>query len=86
MVRFAQPHALFRRGASLLLSVALMLLFGVRNPVIVVLGALFLWAPVSIPVNMYCVYMMPLGLRPWVPRGKKPFESTVPQIFESKNK
>jgi hypothetical protein len=64
MVRFAQAHAFFRRAISLVLPFVFLLIFGVRNPLILVIGSILLWAPMSIPVNMYCVYMMPLGLKP----------------------
>ena len=35
----------------------------------------------SIPVNMYCVYTMPLVLKPWSQRGRKPFDFVPYEIF-----
>jgi len=85
-VRYVQPHAAFRRTIALVLSTVVLVILGVQNPLTLVIGSLLLWVPMSIPVNMFCVYTMPLSLKPWKPRGKKPFDSIVPQIFEPKNK
>jgi uncharacterized paraquat-inducible protein A len=81
MVRFAQPHALFRRTISLLMSCGVLLVFGVRKPIVFAVGSLLLWLPMSIAVNMYCVYAMPLGLKPWTQRGRIPFDAGPLELF-----
>lgn len=83
MVRFVQPHAPFRRTIALTFSFIATVLIGARRPIAILAGTLLLWAPMSIPVNMYCVYKMPLGLKAWKQRGKKPFDSTVPELFDN---
>jgi hypothetical protein len=82
MVRFAQPHALFRRALSLSLSVTILLIVGVHKPLILAIGSILLWLPISILVNMYCVYVMPLGLQPWKPRGRRPFAPGPIVLFQ----
>jgi len=86
MVRLAQPHAFLRRTVALILSAFVLLLFGVRNPLALVAGSLLLWVPMSIPVNMYCVYAMPLGLKPWTHRGRKPFDFVPYDIFGKRSR
>ena len=85
-VCYVQPHAVFRRSTALLLSIIVLMIAGVRNPVTLVIGSVLLWVPMSFAFNMYCVYVMPLGLKPWKPRGKNPFDSVVPRIFGPKTK
>jgi uncharacterized paraquat-inducible protein A len=86
MVRFAQPHAIFRRAVSLLLAAIVLMICGVRNPLMLVIGSILLWVPMSIAVNMYCVYAMPVGLRPWKQRGRKPFDEGPPELFNNRPK
>lgn len=65
----------------------ILMIAGVRHPLTLTIGSLLLWVPMSIAVNMFCVYTMPMGLKPWEEReGKKPFDSVVPEIFEHKTK
>jgi hypothetical protein len=73
MVRFAQPHAFFRRALSLSLSVIVLLIVGVRKPLVLAIGSILLWVPMSILINMYSVYAMSLGLKPWKPRQHRTF-------------
>lgn len=70
---------------SLLISCLALLIFGVRNPIAFAIGSLLLWLPMSIAVNMYCVYAMPLALKPWKERGRKPFDSAL-RIFGDRSK
>jgi len=86
MVRFSQPHALFRRAISLLLLTIVLLLVGVRSTIILVMGSVLLWIPMSMAVNMYCVYAMPLGLTPWRERGRERHYTSPLEFFKNKPK
>jgi len=86
MVRFSQPHTFFRRTIALVISALLTLIIGIRNPLTILLVAILLWVPMSIPVNMYSVYLMPLSLKPWKPRGKKPFDADDLDLFDHQGK
>ena len=86
MVRFVQPHAAFRRSVALLLSCLALMAFGVRNPLLFIGGSVLLWIPMSMAVNMYCLYVLPLSLKQWKQRGRKPFDSISYELFRNRPK
>ena len=86
MVRLAQPHAIFRRSVSLLLSCLALIVFGVKNPFGLFIGSILLWIPVSLAYNSFCYFVMPTQLKPWKPRGRKPFDASPLELFNNRPK
>jgi hypothetical protein len=86
MVRYSQPYAIFRRTVSLLLSVIVLLLVGVRRPIMLLVGSVLLWIPMSMLVNMYSVYATPLGLKPWKQRWRERRDAGPLELFDNKPK
>jgi hypothetical protein len=49
-------------------------------------GSVLLWIPMSMLVNVSCVYAMPLGLTPWKKPGRERRNAATLELFNNRPK
>jgi hypothetical protein len=81
---YAQGHAVLRRTSALIISILILVSFGVKNAVFLVVGSALLWPVTQIIVNGYSAYVTHPTLKPWSPpiRDVPLWKPEVPQVFK----